>query len=195
MGRVALDPRAILTSIGEVVYDWDVATDRISWGVNAADVLGVADLSTLSSGREFALATEPGNGQTRHEAIFSSKAVDQGSGVPYRTRYAVRLKPDCLVSLEDTGRWYSDADGRPAFAHGVIRIDRTSSLEREAPPRGGQGRSEFLAQIRSEVAETARGKRSMILLVAAIDGPRPPQRRARLGRSGWHHRRGDEPHP
>src|ERR687886_241690 len=61
IGRVALDPRAILTSIGEVVYDWDVTTDRISWGVNAADILGAADLSVLSSGRELALATEPGS--------------------------------------------------------------------------------------------------------------------------------------
>ena len=62
MDGLALDPRAILTSIGEVVYDWDAATDRISWGINAADVLGGADLSILSSGREFALATEPGSG-------------------------------------------------------------------------------------------------------------------------------------
>src|SRR5919205_2425911 len=87
MGRVALDPRAILTSIGEVVYDWDVASDSINWGVNAADVMGAADLTFLTTGRELALITEPGSGLTRHEAIFSSTATDQGSGVPYRARY------------------------------------------------------------------------------------------------------------
>ena len=169
-GRVALDPRAILTSLGGVVYDWDVATDRISWGVNAADVLGEADLSVLSTGKDLALATEPGSGLTRHDAIFSSNASDNGSGVPYQACYAVRLNANTVVAIEDTGRWYSDADGRPAFAHGVIRIDRTAGIEREAPPRGGEGRSEFIAQIRSDVAETARGKRSMTLLVAAIEG-------------------------
>jgi diguanylate cyclase (GGDEF)-like protein len=171
MDRVTLDPRAILTSLGGVVYDWDIASDRIDWGVNAADVLGAADLSILSSGRELTLATEPGSGPTRHEAIFSSGARDHGSGVPYRTRYAVRLTANTVVALEDTGRWYSDADGRPAFAHGVVRIDRAGVSERDAlPPGPARDRSEFLAQIRNEVAETARGKRSMTLLVAAIDG-------------------------
>ena len=166
-----LDPRAILTSLGGVVYDWDIACDRIDWGVNAADVLGTADLSILSSGSDLRLATEPGYGLTRHEAIFSSGVRDQGSGVPYHARYTVRLGANNVVSIEDTGRWYGDADGQPAFAHGVVRIDRGDASERAALPRGpASDSSEFLAQIRSEVAETARGRRSMTLLVAAIDG-------------------------
>lgn len=166
-GGVALDPRAILTSIGEVVYDWDLASDRIAWGVNAADVLGVGDLAILSSGRDFALVTEPGSGVTRHEAIVSSGAVDRGSGVPYRARYAIRLQ-DRLVAIEDNGRWYADADGRPAFAHGVVRIDRSGAPERD-PCGPCHDRSEFLNQIKADVAETARGRRSMTLVVAAID--------------------------
>ncbi len=48
MDRVTLEPRAILTSIGGVVYDWDIASDRIDWVVTAADVLAAADLSILS---------------------------------------------------------------------------------------------------------------------------------------------------
>ncbi len=168
MERVALDPRATLTSLGEVVYDWDVVSDRIAWGVNAADVLGIRDLAALGSGRELALATEPGSGATRQDAIFYGGAIDEGSGVAYRTRYAVRLGPDRVVAIEDTGRWYSDADGNPALAHGVMRIDRTGAPEREAHGGPYQDRSEFLTQIRAEVAETARGKRSMTLVVAAI---------------------------
>ena len=167
--RAALDPRAILTSIGEVVYDWDVASDRISWGVNAAEVLGIGELAALGSGRELAFATEPGSGATRQDAIFSSGAVDQGSGVAYRTRYAVRLGPDRVVAIEDTGRWYSDAEGNPAFAHGVVRIDRASAPEREANGGPYQDRSEFLSHIKGDVAETGRGKRSMTLLVVAIE--------------------------
>jgi diguanylate cyclase (GGDEF)-like protein len=170
-GRGPLDPRAILTSLGGVVYDWDIASDRIDWGVNAADVLGNADLSILSSGRDLALATEPGSGPTRHEAIFSSGLRDQGSGVSYQARYTVRLNASSLVALEDTGRWYADADGEPAFAHGVIRIDRAGASASDALSNGRAcDRSGFLAQIRDEVAETARGRRSMTLLVAAIDG-------------------------
>jgi diguanylate cyclase (GGDEF)-like protein len=165
-GRIALEPRVALTSIGEVVYDWDIASDRIMWGANAAEVLG-ADLSIPSSGRELALATEPGSGSSRHDAIFSAGAHDQGSGVAYRTRYAVRLDAGRVVVMEDAGRWYSDAEGHPAFAHGVVRIDRAGDRLHGDPARG---RSAFLAQICDEVAETARGRRSMTLLAAAIDG-------------------------
>ena len=173
---VALDPRAILTSIGEVVYDWDIASDRITWGVNAADVLGVGDLTALSSGRDLALMTEPGSGSTRHEAIFSSAASDGGSGVAYRTRYALRLQPSRSIVVEDSGRWFSDADGHPAVAHGVIRIDRAGSPtglgdgDHGGDRDGGayQDRSRFLGQIKDDVAETARAKRSMTLVVAAI---------------------------
>jgi diguanylate cyclase (GGDEF)-like protein len=173
---VALDPRSILTSIGEVVYDWDIASDRIAWGVNAADVLGVSDLTALSSGRDLALMTEPGSGSTRHEAIFSTAASDGGSGVAYRTRYALRLQPNRSILVEDSGRWFSDADGHPAVAHGVIRIDRAGSRTGlQEGDRGGyldcgtyQDRSRFLGQIKHDVAETARAKRSMTLVVAAI---------------------------
>jgi diguanylate cyclase (GGDEF)-like protein len=170
-GRGPLDPRAILTSLGGVVYDWDIASDRIDWGVNAAEVLGKADLSILSSGRELAMATEPGSGRTRHEAIFSPGLRDHGSGVPYQARYAVRLNASSVVALEDSGRWYADADGEPAFAHGVVRIARSGASASDAPASGHAcDRSGFLAQIRDDVAETARGRRSMTLLVAAIDG-------------------------
>src|SRR5215211_6407287 len=85
MDRVALDPRAALTSIGEVVYDWDIASDRITWGVNAADVLGIGDLAALGSGRELALVTEPGSGATRLPGRASERApVDQRLALDHR---------------------------------------------------------------------------------------------------------------
>ena len=165
-----LDPRAILTSLGGVVYDWDVASDSITWGLNAAEVFGVADLSELSCGKSFALASESEAGSTRHEVILGSETSDEGSGIAYRANYKLRVKPGCFVSVEDTGRWYAAADGRPAFAHGVVRIDRSSALEADGSRSGkSQDRSDFLAQIRSDVAETARGRRSLALLVVAIE--------------------------
>ena len=64
----APDPRAILDSIGEVVYDWDVVSDRLTWGPNALNVLGVGNLDQISSGRSFGSVdsitsvTRPGRG-------------------------------------------------------------------------------------------------------------------------------------
>ncbi|HEX2726118.1 MAG TPA: GGDEF domain-containing phosphodiesterase, partial [Beijerinckiaceae bacterium] len=165
-----LDPRAILTSLGGVVYDWDVASDSITWGLNAAEVFGVSDLSELSCGKSFALASESDAASTRHEVILNSETSDEGSGVAYRANYKLRVKPGCFVTVEDTGRWYAATDGRPAFAHGVVRIDRSNASEADGSRSGkSQDRSDFLAQIRNEVAETARGKRSLALLVVAIE--------------------------
>jgi diguanylate cyclase (GGDEF)-like protein len=169
--RGPLDPRAILTSIGEVVYDWDLASDVISWGLNAADVLGMSDLATLSSGRAFALAVEPGSGSTRYDAIFGTNGSDSGSGVSFRARYSIRLPTGRLVKVEDTGRWYADAEGRPAFAHGVVRIDRTAAID-ESPVGLSdtlRERSGFITAIAPEVAEAARHKRSVTVFVAAVD--------------------------
>ncbi len=169
--RGPLDPRAILTSIGEVVYDWDLASDVISWGLNASDVLGMSDLATLSSGRAFALAVEPGSGSTRYDAIFGNQGSDSGSGVSFRARYGIRLPTGRLVMVEDTGRWYADADGRPAFAHGVVRIDRTATSEESTTGSGEtlRERSGFITAIAPEVADACRQKRAVTVFVAAID--------------------------
>jgi diguanylate cyclase (GGDEF)-like protein len=162
--RAPFDPRAILTSIGESVYDWDLSSDALSWGLNATEVFGLADIGQLSTGRAFALAVEPDSGITRLDAILASQDVDTGTGVPYRTRYALRLKGDRPVFVEDTGRWYADASGRAAFAHGVVRIERQ--------PAGGalaeNERGRFLAEIKAEVAEAARSNRPLTLFVASL---------------------------
>src|SRR5690606_13356843 len=45
-----LDPRRLLTSLGEVVYDWDLASDRLSFGDNGPDVIGLNCGDTLATG-------------------------------------------------------------------------------------------------------------------------------------------------
>src|SRR3954467_1083554 len=77
-----LDPRKVLTSIGEVVYDWDLATAALARGANAAEVLGVADRARLASGAGFALMVDPGGGETRHEAILRCETAGEGARGP-----------------------------------------------------------------------------------------------------------------
>ncbi|HEY8578942.1 MAG TPA: GGDEF-domain containing protein, partial [Beijerinckiaceae bacterium] len=67
--RQALDDRRILTSLGEVAYDWDILSDRLRWGPNAADVLPPATFDLPRTGRDWdgrvsAVATE-----TRRDAV------------------------------------------------------------------------------------------------------------------------------
>ena len=162
-----LDPRKVLTSIGEVVYDWDLATDALAWGANAAEVLGVADRARLASGAGFALMVDPGGGETRHEAILRCEATDEGAGVPYRARYVLRHKGGRPSTIDDTGRWYAGPDGRPARAHGVLRIDRTAPAAVDDAGASARDRTEFLRRMRAEVAEAGRSRRPLTILVLA----------------------------
>ncbi len=166
--RPPFDPRAILTSIGEVVYDWDIATDAITWGANARDVLRVPDLVNLASGAAFALCVEPAVGLTRHEAIFQSDAEDPGTGVPYRTRYKLRLRPGRIVAVEDSGRWFADAGGRPAYAHGVLRVERDAE-DGEEVGAGARHRAVLLDRLKHDIAEARQAKRSLALIVLSVD--------------------------
>src|SRR6478736_3652237 len=47
------DPKTILNSIGEVVYDWDIGGDRLTWGPNVTDVLGFISPEELATGRGY----------------------------------------------------------------------------------------------------------------------------------------------
>lgn len=173
--RGPLDPRAVLTSIGEVVYDWDIGSDALAWSANAADVFGLPDMAAFACGGAFGLACEDSAGRTRHDVVLDARATDAGEGVPYRASYLLRLPAAArgphgrgreLVLVEDTGRWYAGADGRPAFAHGVLRLAQTPR-DLPAPVRA---RTDFIELIAPDVAASGRSKRSMTLMVMSVEG-------------------------
>jgi diguanylate cyclase (GGDEF)-like protein len=163
-----LDPRAILTSIGEVVYTWDLSCDALIWGANASDLLG-AHAERLISGRSFAGHLEPGSGRSPHEAITQSDRRDEGTGVPYRTRYVLTLEPGLSYSVEDTGRWFVDMEGRPGTAHGVLRLERIA-------PEGSQrtgihdigDRARLVSRLEDELVDARAGRRTVAVLVIAV---------------------------
>ncbi len=119
-----LDAGQILNSVGEVAYDWRIDTDLLLWGANAADVLLVRDSAMISTGRGYAQILEAENAQARFDAVMQSDKHDEGHGVAYQIQYA--LRPDAgsetRLWVEDTGRWFAGADGRPLRAHGVLRV-------------------------------------------------------------------------
>ncbi len=160
------DPRRTLTAIGFVVYDWDLASDRLHWGTNAAEVLGFPDISAWTSGSDFAGIVEAGDGD-RAETIAAATGTDEGSGIPYSARYTIRPRPDRAVLVEDTGRWYAGPDGRPAFAHGVMRVRLPEAGPAEPP--GVRERSSFLGQIAGDVGESARSKRPLTVFAISIE--------------------------
>jgi EAL domain-containing protein (putative c-di-GMP-specific phosphodiesterase class I)/GGDEF domain-containing protein len=137
----AVDPRRILSSIREVVYDWDLTSDRLRWGPNAVDVLTLDRSLDIETGKAWSALLAPESPSSRQEALARAPCADRGGGVNYHVTYAVRTGAEpsaTVVWLDDTGRWFAGADGRPARAHGAIRVcarqDRRPKAEASPSP-------------------------------------------------------------
>lgn len=175
-----LDPRAILTSINEVVYDWRIDTDSLSWGVNVQDVLRIDNPRALATGRSFARLLDPEALASRFEAIVNSGQKDAGAGVPYQIQYLVMpggKQGDHRMWVEETGRWFAGRNGHPQHAHGVIRrIDERHHAEQRLAflsvydELTGQMNRTRLAEVLAEMVEdTKRYRGSLAFLLAGID--------------------------
>lgn len=125
------DPATILASIEEAFYEWDIETDALTWGANAAKVLGVNDPAAIATGRAYARLLTQDTMTTRFDAVLNSGRRDDGKGVPYQVEYALRAADAGALWIEDTGRWFAGADGRPRRAHGVVRVVNTRHAEQE----------------------------------------------------------------
>lgn len=164
-----LDPRRLLSSIGEVVYTWDIASDALVWGPNAKEVLGGVPEPAMTQGLAFAGLVEPGSGRSRYDAIFSSSGHDQGDGVVYRTRYAADLAGRKMW-IEDAGRWFAGLDGRPACARGVLRLERSVKPDELNRATGELcDRSSLVERVEMTLAEHLPAERVVVVLIAAID--------------------------
>lgn len=163
-----VEPRSLLSSIGEVAYSWDIGSDTLSWGPNVAEVLGPVSATVLQRGLAFAGLVEPGSGRSRYDAIFSSGGHDFGDGAVYRTRYAADLAGRKMW-IEDAGRWFAGIDGRPARARGVLRLERAVRPEELASSDNDLcDRDALVERVDELLAEHLPAERSVVVLIAAI---------------------------
>ncbi len=123
-GGAHFDAAQILASVGEAAYDWRIDSDELLWSGNAGEVLLIADIAAISSGRAFAQLLEAENAQARFDVVAKSDKRDDGHGVAYQIQYRLCPDPasDTKLWVEDTGRWFAGPDGRPARAQGVLRV-------------------------------------------------------------------------
>ncbi len=176
----APDPRAILDSIGQIVYDWNLESDQITWGPNVESVFGFLNAAAVSTGRGYAEYLSHDSESTPYQAIARSNAVDQGKGVPFEVRYGL-IPPDgsrdATVWIEDSGRWFAGPNGRPARAHGLIRVvsDRyrqerqLAFTSRFDPLTGALNRASLLQQTAHFFAVAAKHKQSFGALLVSVD--------------------------
>jgi diguanylate cyclase (GGDEF)-like protein len=121
----ALDLVGILSAVQETAYLWDIGLDTVAWEHNAVQVLGVRHADEIATGQAFQFLIAPEHVGRRHSEIAGAKADSATTGTAYRVQY--RFTPggrrsDASLWLEDHGRWWPGADGKPARARGIIRV-------------------------------------------------------------------------
>jgi diguanylate cyclase (GGDEF)-like protein len=173
------DATQILTSIGEVPYEWRIDTDVLLWGANAAAVLLIGQRDAIATGRGYAQFLEAENAQARYDAIAQSDKHDEGQGVGYQIQYCIRPDPGSETRLwvEDTGRWFTGPDGRPQRAHGLVRVineryehvRRLTYLARCDGLTGELNRHHLEEILEDTLEETIRFRSSCGFLLVAID--------------------------
>lgn len=173
-----IDIAEIVQSLGDALYEWRLDSDRLIWSANAPQVLGLRDVSLIANGRAYANLLDPGNVETRFDAVMHGQRKDEGAGVPYQIQYCLRAAPRAEKTwIEDTGRWYAGPDGRPLRAHGIIRvINERYAREQELAylsqfdgQTGEINRSHLAKILEQTLQESIRGRTSCGFLLVAID--------------------------
>lgn len=169
---------SVLFACGEAAYSWNCASDTLEWSGNAPAVLNVISTGQISSGRAFAALLSPDGTQNRYDTVMGDQRKDLGTGVAYEIRYALKqAAPGQVYWIEDVGRWFAGADGKPARADGVVRNiterhrreQELARLSQSDPLTGGLNRAVLTKAIADEFESATKFKTSFGFIVAAID--------------------------
>ena len=138
----------------------------------------VASLAAISSGRNYAKLLPADAATSRFDAVMKSPARDEGFGVPYQVQYAVHpAGMDKSLWIEDIGRWFAGADGKPARAHGVVRVinerhdqeEKLTYLSRFDGLTGEMNRFHMTEVLESTLKQALAQRTSCGFMLVAID--------------------------
>lgn len=169
---------SVLFASGEAAYSWNCTSDALEWSGNAPSVLNVVSMEQIATGKAFAGLLSPESIQNRHDAVHGDQRKDPGAGVAYEIRYALKqTAPGQICWIEDVGRWFAGADGRPARADGVVRNvterhrreQELARLSQSDPLTGGLNRAVLTKAIADEFESATKFKTSFGFIIAAID--------------------------
>ena len=169
------DAASILRSIGEAAYEWRLDRDALFWSPQAVDLFGIA-ATEIGSGRAYAAHVQAELGESRADAVQNSAKRDGGTGVPYVLQYRFKAG-DTVAWIEDVGRWFAGADGKPVRAHGIVRrIDERQEREHELkrlarfdPLTGELNRASLTDVMTATLDNATKTRGSCGFLIASID--------------------------
>jgi diguanylate cyclase (GGDEF)-like protein len=176
--KPAIPPAStILASLGQAAFVWDIATDEMAWSDHLASVFPDIPMEALASGAALSNLIEPVR-SVRTEALGHSSLAHGAEGAPYRIEYGVRANTSAPVLwIEESGCWFAGADGKPARAQGIVRIDNERhardeqlvKLSRHDPLTGELNRTHLIASLAEAVEEAMRFRSSCAFMLIGID--------------------------
>ncbi len=186
-GRAVIDPLFSVepdldSNSTEIVYDWDLQSDEIAWSSNYGHVTGLPLLAAVETGLGYAEHLASESPSSRYEVVMAPGGCDLGGGVPFTTVYglvAAKRSKAPPVWVEDSGRWFADANNRPCRVHGVIRIIteryeaerlRVVAAQRD-PITGTYKRAHFIEHITRQLSLTARKTSTFAVLLLSVEQP------------------------
>lgn len=169
----------VLSKSDETAYTWDLASDRIEWESNAIAVFALADASAIDTGEKFAQLISQEDCSKRSAIFDVTTPASTPAGTPYQIQY--RLCPSGSRSMpvwvEDRGRFWPSADGRPARARGVIRLVADEYIEEQRllyrndhdELTGQLNRARLTDALNAVILRCARSRRQAAFLMVAIN--------------------------
>ncbi len=177
MNPVLPPASAILASLGQAAFVWDIATDGLVWSEHVAAVFPDIPLERLASGAEFSNLIEPQR-SIRSDTLGVSPAAQSGEGAPYRIEYGVRANTSAAVQwIEETGCWFAGSDGRPARVQGIVRVinerhardEQLVKLSRHDPLTGELNRTHLIASLAGIIEEAVRFRNQCGFMLIGVD--------------------------
>ncbi len=177
--RAALEVPGAGTEEPAVAYVWNLATDTLAWGPTLADAIPFADDEAFATGLGYAGFLAPDSTSSRYEAIVAGNGCDTGGGVAFQVTYG--LTPDARTAgtttwIEDKGRWFADANGRPGLVQGSVRsITERYEAERllasaaqRDPATGAYTNGYFREHIERHLLANAQKRTSFAILLVEV---------------------------
>ena len=177
MTPAPLPTSSILASLGQAAFVWEIATDAIDWSEPISAVFPDIAPASLATGAQFAKLIEPQR-SIRSDALNFSPPAHGAGGVPYRIEYAVRGASSAApVWIEESGCWFAGPDGKPARAHGIVRVnnerhareEQLLKLSRNDALTGELNRTHLVAALAEAIEESIRFRTSCAFMLIGID--------------------------
>jgi diguanylate cyclase (GGDEF)-like protein len=168
---------AILASLGQAAFVWDIATDSLVWSEHVAAVFPDIPLERLATATEFSNLIEPQR-SVRSDALGVSPAAQNAEGASYRIEYGVRANTSAAVQwIEETGCWFAGSDGKPVRVQGIVRInnerhardEQLVKLSRNDPLTGELNRTHLVASLAEIIEEAVRFRNQCAFMLIGID--------------------------